>query len=825
MRKLYSVSLGALALALSSGQAMAQSAENDTDTQANPAGSGEILVTARKRSEAQIDVPVVITAVGGETLTNLGVTNLDGLARLVPQLLIGNQGGAVQGGNINIRGIEGPDQNPFGDSAVSFNIDGLQVSRATVRRMSDFDIAQIEVLKGPQALFYGKNSPAGIITINTADPTDAFEAKVSSLYEFHADQLRLEGYVSTPLTDSLGLRIAGVYSDMQGDLTDVTPRNSPFFDDGRNPTVEDWALRGTLKFDNGGPFDARLKVGYGTLSGDGPASVTAFTSCPFGNRFSTFIGGTVTQCNANDGENVNAGYGGVVSQQGGDLNLFREDGRNFNNQDQVLASLQLNYELGAISLTSVTGYYKVSLDQCQNYENDATIFLPSCNVLELDEFSQELRFFTDFDGLVNFSGGAYFADTKASTGSLTYLFAGNFDLIAPGLGGPNSPFLINNYFFEQDGRAYSGYAQAIITPTDNLELSVGGRYTREEKSLPLVLSGGGASDGIIPGTTFFDQSTVLLTQEEFIAAGRPAGYNLGLLARRDDAWNDFSPEVTLSYRPSDDINMFVSYKEGFLSGGFNSGSVTFNPPNGILDLSYAPQRVDGIEAGIKSSLLEGDLLLNFAAYKYNITDQQVTVVFNATNSITNAGGSEVTGVEFDATYRTPLEGLNVNFAAAYNDGIYTEYSNAPCYGGQTPALGCVGGVQNLGGTELVRAPDWNLNGGFDYTTPVSDNLELSFNGNARYVSSYLTDASSAPNGRQPSFTLFDATARLSDVSERWELALIGRNLTNEYYVVATSLVPFAFDPTGTGNPALLDRFGSLSRGREVALRVSYRFGN
>lgn len=829
MRILQSASLGALALALSSGTAFAQAADEAAPSSTAPAekematASDEIIVTARKRDETLMSVPVVVTAIAGPQLAAQGVTNLDGLARITPQLLVGNQGGSVQGGNINIRGIEGPDQNPFGDSAVSFNIDGVQVTKTTVRRMSDFDMAQVEVLKGPQALFFGKNSPAGIINIRTADPTAVFEAKLSAGYEFNADQVRVEGYVSTPLTDSIGFRLAGVYSDMKGDVKDLTPRSSPYYNGSRNPNGEDWALRGTLKYDDGGPFNARLKVSYGELTGNGPAATTAFVSCPYGTRFTTFLGGTIDQCSASDGANSNAGYGTVLAGIGGDISHFRADGRNFNKQNQLLAGLEMNYAVGALTFTSVTGYYKVDVDQCQNYENDDTVLLPSCNVLGLKELSEELRFITDFEGPLNVSGGVYFADTRAATGSITYLFGGNFDLLAPGFGGPNSPALINNYYFKQRGKAYSAYMQVSFKPTDTIEIDVGGRYTREEKRLPLVLSGGGLSDGIIPGTPFFDQSTVLLTQAELDAAGNPASYNLGVLNKRKDAWTDFSPEVTVSYRPNQDLTAFASYKHGFLSGGFNSGSVTFNPPSGVLDLSYDPQTVKGFEAGLKASTLGGALRLNLAAYTYSISDQQVTVVFNATNSIRNAGASKVKGVEFDFNYRTPLEGLSLRGAAAYNKGKYTEYANAPCYGGQTAALGCrADGTQDLSGTELIRAPKWNLSAGFDYEGDVTDGIKLGLNGGVNYTGSYLTDASSAPNGRQGAYTLINGTVRLFDASERWEAALIGRNLTDKYYFVASSLVPFAFDPTGTGTT--LDRFASLSRGREIMLRLSYKFG-
>ena len=809
------------------------SSNTQTNVEADRAGvqdrgavGGEIIVTARKRDETLISVPVVLTAVSGEQLAAQGIASLDSVARIVPQLMIGNQGGATGGGNISIRGVAGPDQNPFGDSAVSFNIDDIQVTKPSIRRLGDFDIAQIEVLKGPQALFFGKNSPAGIVNIRTADPTDVLEARVSAGYEFNADQVRLEGYVSSPVTESVGVRVAGFYSDMKGDLEDVTPEDSPYYTGSdRNPTVEEWALRGTAKFDSGGPFDARLKVTYGELSGDGPAAGTAFISCPYGTRFTTFLGGTIDQCSADEGANSNAGYGSFLSTIGGDLNLFREDGRNFQDFKQLLSGLIMNYELGVVTLTSATGYYKIDLEQCQNYENDPTVLLPSCNVLDIKEFSQELRFFTDYEGPLNLSGGVYYADTSASTSSHTYLFGGNFPLlndVIPGFGGPETPAMLNNYLFEQDGRAYSAYMQVAFEPIEKIEINVGGRYTREEKQLPLVLSGGGLSDGVLPGTPFLDDATILLTAEELAEAGNPASYNLGILANRKDAWTDFSPEASITYRPHNDLTIFAAYKHGFLSGGFNSGSVTFNPPEGVLDLTYDPQTIKGFEAGVKALLLNGDLRTNLAAYTYDISDQQVGVVFNATQSIRNAAASTVQGIEADFNYRTPIDGLSIHGAAAYNHGEYTEYTNAPCYGGQTAALGCVNGAQDVSGRTLERAPEWNLSGGFDYVTPIGNALELGLNGGFNYVSSYFTDASLAPNGVQDDYTLVNATVRLSDINDRWEAALIGRNLTDEHYFVASSLVPFAFDPTGEGT--LLDRFATLSRGREVMLRLSYRFG-
>ena len=818
MKSMMTASVHVLAVALCFGagggafaQAVTAPANQPPTPAAAPDSSGlgdDIIVTARKRDETLISVPVVVSAVSGATLARQGIVNMDGVARVVPQLLIGPQGGAVQGGNIVIRGISGPDQNPFGDQAVSFNVDGVQVAKATVRRMSDFDTSQLEVLKGPQALFFGKNSPAGIISVRTNDPTRDFEAGMKVGYELNAHEIRTEGYVSGPITESLGYRIAGFYDHMRGYLDDAVPDDSPYKDDSHNPKQHEFGIRGTLKWDPTERFNARLKANIGKLNSNGPADLTGYISCPDGARQS---GSGIDQCSVGH-RNTNPGYGTFIGNIPGTLNHFRTDGQNFMHQRQILLGLEMNYNLtDTIKLTSVTGYYDLKLNQCQNYENDPVVLLPSCNVLKDREFSQELRFNTSFDSRLNFTGGAYYAHTNATTGSVTYLFGGNFDLLGPGFGGPTTPALVNAYLFQQIGTAYSGYLQAQYKPIDVIEIDVGGRYSYETKRLPMVRTGGGLSDGVAQ-----DASTTVLDESTEVPAS--------LLPKRKDHWTDFSPEITASYRPTNSLTFFGSYKHGFLSGGFNSGSVTFNPAaytDGILDLSYKPQKVEGFEIGMKGDFFDRTLRVDLAAYTYKIIDQQVSDVINATNTISNAGGSRVKGVEADFTWKTPFRGFTLNGNVAYNHGIYTKYPDAPCYGGQTAATGCsAAGTQDLGGTELIRAPKINVGGGADYETAINETWRLGLHGNVMHSSSYLTDASSAPNGREPGYTLVDASARIFQQRGSWELALIGRNLTDKYYFVASSVVPFAASASGN----LTDRFASFSRGREIWLQATFKFG-
>lgn len=791
----HNVSIIALAAALAASAAPTLAQESAPS--ASPAADAEIVVTARKRAESLISVPVVVSAIPAAELDRRAINNLDGIARLVPQLIIAPSGGGVQGGNISIRGISGPDTNPFGDQAVSFNIDGFQISKAFVRRMTDVDIEQVEVLKGPQALFFGKNSPAGIISIRTADPTPSLQAKLSAGYEFYAREIRTEGYIAGPISETLGFRIAGQYSAMQGYFKESTPVTAPFNYDpnhDRVPRSRDFAVRGTLRWEPTDALTARLKLNYAQTKNAGPKATTQVISCPFGARQT----GSGEQCEPGK-QKVHATSGPVVGTLGGIMNRFG-DGENYQHQKQFLGSLELSYALSdAIQLTSVTGYYSVNLGQCQNYEEDYAIILPSCNPTKDREFSQELRIETDYEGPVNFAGGLYFSDTTATSGSNTYLFGGNFDLFGPGVAGPTTPFLVNNYNLKQDGKAYSAYLQVIFKPVEEVEIDVGGRYSRETKKVPMVRS---------------DTASVILDAADEI-----------VVARRKRNFNDFSPEITLSYRPTDQLTVFGSYKHGFLSGGFNSSSSAFF--DGV-EISYEPQTIKGFEAGVKTELLDRSLRLNAAAYTYKVKDLQVTGFQDATATINNAGAVKIKGAEFDFNYRTPLEGLSFNGAVAYNDGKYTSFPNAPCYNGQTPALGCIinasgAPTQDLSGTRLIRAPKWTLNGGFNFETPISEGLKLGLLGSVSYNSSLLTDVTSDPRGRMKKYGLVDATLRLGDAEDRWEIAAIGRNLTNKYYWSSSDNVPFTGGGQGTAGGVLGDRDAALSRGREIMLRLSYKF--
>ena len=806
-RALLAASVASSALIWS--QALAQGATAPATTPVRAAAStdpnaavGDIIVTARRRDETSIATPVAIQAVSGAELERRNINTVDTLARIIPTLITSEATSSPQGGIVAIRGLSGVDGNPFGDQAVAFNIDGVQVARSSVRRLSQMDIAQIEVLKGPQALFFGKNSPAGIIAIRTGDPTKTLSGMISSGYEFKADETRTEGYLAGPITDTLGFRVAGYYDHMVGYVTNIVPASGTgIFPQYRRrvPKGREYAGRVTLKWDPSERFDARLKVSYSNNRSSGSTDNLQFVSCPLGvPQTSTALDNCQADGTSTVTNNVGPNFGKADSRFG--------DGDTYLRADQWLAGLEMNYDLGHdLKLSSISGYYNAGNHYfgqfTANYQETGVlpkVFLPAIADLKIRELSQELRLTSSFDGPVNFMFGGYYQDSRATDSGVVYFNA-------------NTPVYSSNYRYQQDGTAYSLFGQAIIKFFPELELSAGARYSHEKKSLPVF------------------QTALAATPQTF--------YNINGINRI--SFDNLSPEFTLTYRPTSRLTIYGGYKEGFLSGGFNATQPVVGPlqangtVNSLINPSYDQQLIHGFEGGIKTALLDNTLRANLALYSYRTIGLQVATLVGLQQELRNAGAVRTKGVELDLTYRTPLRGLTLNGAISYEQGRYTDYQ-ATCYRG-LPAPKCAvqvnratgnsGLFNDLSGTQLVRAPKWTGNAGFDYLSqPVFAGIRIGLNGNFTHSDSFFTDVVSAPGGRQPAYDLYDAGVRLVPNGNRWEFAVIGRNLDNKYYFTRSADNPFTGSAPGGTGTIRGDTVAVPSRGREVWVKATYRFG-
>ncbi len=598
-------------------------------------GLETVVVTARKRSESALNAPVILSAVTGAQLKARAINNLDGVARTVPDLVVGNTQ-SVQGGNITLRGLGASETNPFADQAVAFSIDGVQVARATVQRLALMDLDQVSVYKGPQALFFGKNSPGGVIDIRTADPGQAFETSASVGYEFIGNEVRGDGFVSGELADGLDARLSVYGSDLGGWDKNVTPPNALGPVQRDVPDDKEAAGRLTLKYQPTERLDVKFKLSYDHLDTAGPNENQQLISCPLG---SPQTGGS-DDCTANDTVvRANPGPGFDV------VNPRYGDGAPFLRENQILASAEANYQLSpALTLTSTSGMYSVGVTYLDNFTNASTapLLLASYQVLNDTELSEEARVASHFEGPLNFVFGGYYQYGRAYTD-----FEDSYDADAP-----------KTLFYEeavQIDNAYSAFAQGIWDITPELQLTAGGRYSHEVKSFD-VFNHYVAMPTIVPKASF----------------------------------PDFSPEATIRWKPTENMTLFASYKRGFLSGGFNAGA-----GNLAANRLYGEETSFGYEGGIKGSWFGGDLQTTLSAYDYVLRGLQVVTQTGVNLNVSNAGRSVIRGIELDADWASPIKGLTFSGAASFNRARYTN-NTVSCYTGQTVALGCDLDPQRIG---------------------------------------------------------------------------------------------------------------------------------
>ena len=215
-----------------------------------------IVVTARRRNEALQDVPISIASIGGEALEKSQITKPEALAARVPTLNIA-VGGSGSGGQLSLRGIGSSNVSAAFDSAVALDFDGVVLSSMRLVQAGFFDVAQIDVLKGPQSLYFGKSATAGVLSIRSADPTSSFEASLRGSYEFEEEGYTVEGYVSGPIGDTLGYRVAGRYNKVDELYFNAAPNVA-------NPYrgEENINLRGTLEWEPSDDFKFNIKANY-----------------------------------------------------------------------------------------------------------------------------------------------------------------------------------------------------------------------------------------------------------------------------------------------------------------------------------------------------------------------------------------------------------------------------------------------------------------------------------------------------------------------------------------------------------------------------------
>ncbi len=758
--------------------------------QAQPAeadGSADIVVTARQRKEALEEVPAAITAFNADQIARLRINGVDDLARFTPGLQTA-EAAVSSGGSISLRGIGSGSTNYLGDQAVSINIDGMQVGTLNVRKTAQIDLAQIEVLRGPQALFFGKNSPGGVISFKTADPGKRPEFAADGGLEAVSGDRYVQAIASGPVSDTLGVRLVARYTDLNGYFRLKTvpspgdPLTVPPAVD-RYPTGDEYFVRGTILFEPSAIFKLNAKLSYTkTYNRGGSFTAAQRYNCPYGAPQLQ----PVFPCVADRDIYIGSGPASLTALV---REAERSDGLGFRRNDQWLATVRADLTVAPhVVATYIGGYYRFNeLNAHDASVGPRALLLVPYLPFRMSQYTQELRVVSSWASPLNFTVGAFY-ESRDTFGAQNAVIT-----FTP------TPFAVGTEKTFQKQEAVSVYGQLLWRPVPALELSGGVRFTSENKQLRFL----------------FNDTDVT-----------------GNLARRSISFQNASPEATITYHVAPRTILFASYKQGFKSGGFDAGFT-----NGAIavarnfDNTFREEKVSGGEGGVKFG--GRNLTISIVGYRYDYKDLQVGAYDAATISfkVLNAARARIQGIEADASWRTPLPGLTLQSAGAFNDAKFRQFRSG-CYVGQTPTLGCnltpnAAGVfqeQDLARRQLNNAPRFSATGGAVYRTRLTHSIGAELSVSGEYSSSYSANLRQSPQDLQRAYGKLNASLRLFGDNDAWALSIVGRNLTDKYIFNASGPVTLTGNGSGFPGARLADETAFVLPGRELFLTLTIKPG-
>lgn len=760
------VALSTMAVTGLSGQAAAQ-APQPAETSATAVE--EIIVTARKREESVRDVPVSVAAVSGDTLRAEKIVNQVDLALRVPSF-------KQTTGGVNsytfVRGV-GSGGNPSFEQAVATFVDGVYAGRGQQSRFPYYDLERVEVLRGPQVALYGNSAIAGAISVISRKPGMELSGDLSGSYEFQHQETVVQGGVTIPVSDTLRLRIAGYVGEMdKGWLRTIRPTSTSL-----DPNRSDRAGRIIAVFEPTPDLDMEFKY----------------------ESYSLLTIGNTNQATGNIGNPSVAEFAFDDIRymgNGAPLNGKTTDTARMKNQT---VQATVNYEVPLGTLTSVTAYNWYGFSQDTEGDMSPLPIFDYAHHEHYNQFSQEIRLTSPAGGRLDYIVGAYFQqdDLIASARSDLNLAAQP----AP-FGAPLPPFARFNYI-DQTTNNYSVFFDVNYRLFDNLKLNVAARYMNVTKD-----------------ATQSARGTYITTRTPYPGIEAPTGPGgrsiYQIVFGAPHTFTDLSlsewhlmPQVGLQYDFANGGMAYAKVVKGAKAGGFDWIYAGANPAGAM----FLPEKAISYEMGYRGDAFDRRLLFGVTAYRMEVEDLQVSVFDGATTYVVgNAAEQRSQGIEADFSLR-PISPLTINGTVAYSDAVYESYPDSACYVEQrlaTPA----GTVcrQDLSGAPAPLNSKWTYVIGATHKAEVGG-FVLTSQASYSYRSKFNLGLSNDPHQVQEGFGLLDARVALSPVDERWQVALFGRNLTDELY-----------SDYGTDAPSVTGvRFRNTQRPLQIGLEVSARF--
>ena len=711
--------LSGAAWSVLAGASFAQDADRTPSANERASAVDDIVVTARRREESLKDVPVAVTAVSGEQLEARGAADITELARSTPSLTLN----AARGSNSTlisfIRGVGQQDPLWGFDPGVGLYIDDVYVARPQAAVLDIFDVQRVEVLRGPQGTLYGRNTIGGAMkyVTNRIDAQEP-EGRIRAAYGSY-NQREFIGSAELPFSDTF--KVSGAVARY---LRDGYGTNLNTGNDHYNKDVT--AFRGSAEWTPSDNLFFRLAadlVNDDSNARHGHRQVAPTPSDPY---------------------DTNAGAGDKNKVQTRGLSLTGEW-----NASEVLTFK---------SITAYRdGYTRGNID----FDNlpDPILDIPAS--YDDNQFSQEFQVLFNTDRLSGVAG-VYYLDADASGAFDTVIGLANLTTLTAG---------------SVATKSYAVFGDLNYQFTDALSVSVGGRYTHDEKT----------------GTVFRQQyvgirSPYFHNNSAILLGGPRTDYT------ESREFEKFTPRASVSYKLNDDLTAYASWGQGFKSGGFDMRGDAVLYPDTVL--GYAPETVETFEIGLKGSLLDRRLTFATAIFDSSYEDQQITTQYPAGSTVAsvvdNVGSSSIRGWEFEGRFR-PTDALTINASLSYIDAQFEEFlayiPTGPLNSTCPTLVGCVVDVSDQ--RDFQNTPEWTGSVSATYNIYLANGSTLSLIPSVAYRGAYQQFETPSPLLDQGAYWMYDASIVWTDPNDRLTIGLHGKNLGDELYKVGGYSFPGA----------------------------------
>jgi iron complex outermembrane receptor protein len=716
--------------------------------QAAPAGEqasavDDIIVSARRRDEALKDVPVAVSAFSSEQLEQKGAADITELTRTAPSLTLQ----AARGSNSTlisfIRGVGQQDPLWGFEPGVGLYMDDVYVARPQAAVLDIFDIQRIEILRGPQGTLYGRNTIGGAIKYVTKRiDADEPEGQIRASYGSY-NQRDLIASAELPFNDKFGVSAAVARYLRDGYGTNLNTGNEHYNKDVTAARLSaEWTPTDDLFFRLAGDIvkdDSNARHGHRELA-PSPANIY----------------------------DTNAGAGDPNRVEAKGLSLTGEWIAN-----------------DWLTLKSVTAYSDGRTRGNIDFDNLPQPILDIPAMYDDDQFSQEFQ--AVFNG-ERWSGvaGVYYLDATASGAFDTVLGLANLTILTSG---------------EVDTTSYAVFGDFSYDLTDALSLSVGARWTHDEKT------------GTVFRRQYLGIRSPLFGNSSAVPLGNPL---TNYTATRD--FEKFTPRVSVSYKLNADLTTYVSWGEGFKSGGFDMRGDAAAYPDTVK--GYNPETVETWEIGLKGSLFDNRLNFATAIYESSYEDQQITTQYPTATGVAsvvdNVGSSSIRGWEFEGRLRL-TDNLTLNGMLSYTDAAFDQFlafiPTGPLNSTCPTQPGCFVDVSDA--RDFQNTPEWTGSIGVAYTHWMADGSNLVFLPSASYRADYQLFETANPILDQEAFWMFDASLVWTSADDRLTVGVHGKNLSDEQYRVGGYVFPGALF-----GDSLIGYYGAP---RTVTATVGFKF--